>query len=206
MKELGYTSSAAQLLTVPIYVAACAVSVTVSFYSDRRRQRFPFVFGGLFTVLVGFIICIVASSRGTHGAVYAGIFIATCGLFPVGAGMVSWLSNNLAGSYKRSTGMAIQISMGNLSGGKLHRSGIQSSFDETVAMASNFYRESDSPKFILGHALEIGFASVGLLAIVALRLNYGRINSKRDAEPLEECSEEDMSVLGDKAPTFRYIL
>ena len=73
-------------------------------------------------------------------------------------------------------------------------------------MASNFYRESDSPKFILGHALEIGFVSVGLLAIVALRLNYGRINRKRDAEPLEECSEEDMSVLGDRAPTFRYIL
>lgn len=118
VKELGYTSSTAQLLTVPIYVTACAVSVTVSFYSDRRRQRSPFILAGLCTVLVGFIMCIAASSRGVHGAVYAGIFILTCGLYPAGAGMVTWLSNNLAGSYKRSAGMAIQISIGNLSGGK----------------------------------------------------------------------------------------
>lgn len=73
-------------------------------------------------------------------------------------------------------------------------------------MASNFYRESDSPKFILGHALEIAFVSVGLLGVVVLRLNYQRINRKRDAGPVGECSEEEMSVLGDKAPTFRYIL
>lgn len=72
-------------------------------------------------------------------------------------------------------------------------------------MASNFYRESDSPKYILGHALEIAFVSVGLLAIVTLRLNYQRINHKRDAEPAREYSEEEMSVLGDRAPTFRYI-
>lgn len=73
-------------------------------------------------------------------------------------------------------------------------------------MASNFYRESDSPKFILGHALEIAFVSIGLLGVVVLRLNYQRINRKRDAGPVGECSEEEMSALGDKAPTFRYIL
>lgn len=73
---------------------------------------------GLCIVLIGFIICLAASSQGAQGAVYAGIFIATCGIYPVGAGMVTWLSNNLAGSYKRSAGMALQISLGNLSGGK----------------------------------------------------------------------------------------
>lgn len=160
----------------------------------------------LCTVLIGFIICIAASSRGAHGVVYAGIFIATCGMYPAGAGMVTWLSNNLAGSYKRSAGMGIQISLGNLSGGKRFISYMSLGIDLATAMASNFYRESDSPKFILGHALEIAFVSVGLLAIVALRLNYQRMNHKRDAEPVEDCSLEEMSVLGDKAPTFRYIL
>lgn len=119
IKELGYVSSTAQLLTVPIYVTACAVSVAVSFYSDRHRRRSPFILTGLFVVLVGFIICIAASSREAHGAVYAGIFIATCAMYPTVAGMITWLSNNLAGSYKRSAGMAIQISLGSLSGGKI---------------------------------------------------------------------------------------
>lgn len=208
MKKLGYTSSTAQLLTVPIYVTACAVSVTVAVYADRHRKRSPFMLVGLSTGVVGFIICIVGSSRGAQGAVYAGILIATCGIFPTGSGMVTWLSNNLAGSYKRSVGMAIANSLGNLSGGMICFVILYTSlgFNLATAMASNFYRDSDSPKFILGHALEIVFVSVGLLAVVALRLNYQRLNRKRDAEPIGEVSEEEMSVMGDKAPTFRYII
>jgi hypothetical protein len=32
---------------------------------------------------------------------------------------ITWLSNNLSGSYKRAVGMGIQISVGNLAGGML---------------------------------------------------------------------------------------
>lgn len=69
-------------------------------------------------IAIGFLICIIAGSRGSQGAVYAGVFISVCGIYPAGAGMVVWNSNNLAGSYKRSTGMALQIGIGNLAGGK----------------------------------------------------------------------------------------
>lgn len=208
MKELGYTASTAQLLTVPIYVTACALSVIVAYYSDRLRKRSPFILVGLGIGVIGFIICVAASSRGVQGAVYAGVFIAYCAIIPTGPGIITWLSNNLAGSYKRSAGMGIQISLGSLSGGRICfiTSYMILGFDLPTAMASNFYRESDSPKFILGHVLEITFVSIGLLAAVALRLNYQRINRKRDAEPIEEISEEELSVMGDKAPTFRYIL
>jgi hypothetical protein len=48
--------------------------------------------------------------------VYAGVFIATCAIYPAFPGVIAWLSNNLAGSYKRSVGMAIQIGVGNLGG------------------------------------------------------------------------------------------
>jgi hypothetical protein len=86
--------------------------------------------------------------------------------------------------------MAIHIGVGNLAG----------------AMSSNFYRQADKPKYILGHALEIGFVSVGLLAVVVLRMNYVRINKKRDRDGSEGKSDAEMSELGDKAPTFRYML
>ena len=118
--ELGYTSSTAQLLTVPIYVSASISSVTVAYFSDKTGRRFPFVFGSLLAVLVGFIMTVVASSNGKlPGLVYAGVFVAACGCYPAFPANVSWLSGNLAGSYKRGAGMAIHIGIGNMGGGEL---------------------------------------------------------------------------------------
>ena len=73
-------------------------------------------------------------------------------------------------------------------------------------MASNFYRSRDSPRFLLGHALELAFTGVGLLAILILRTNYARINRNRERSGTEEYTEAELSELGDKAPTFRYTL
>ena len=71
-------------------------------------------------------------------------------------------------------------------------------------MASNFYRSVDGPKFLLGHGLEIGFVTLGLFAVVALRLNYGRINAKRERSgEAEGLTDEELADLGDKSPTFR---
>jgi hypothetical protein len=73
-------------------------------------------------------------------------------------------------------------------------------------MASNFYRKNDSPKYLLGHGLELAFVVVGMVAVLGMRFNYKRINKKRDALPLEHQADVDMSRLGDRAPTFRYVL
>ena len=73
-------------------------------------------------------------------------------------------------------------------------------------MASNFYRTSDSPKYTLGHGLEILFCSLGLLAVLLLRMNYARINKKRDNAEITNHTEAEMSHMGDRAPTFRYVL
>ncbi|KAK2731984.1 hypothetical protein FQN57_003045 [Myotisia sp. PD_48] len=190
IKDLGYVTSTAQLLTVPIYVTAAALAVIGAWFSDRKGQRSPFILGFMVAIGVGFIICISASGRGLPGVVYAGVFIAVCGIYPAFPGNVTWLSNNLAGSYKRATGMAIHIGVGNLAG----------------AMASNFYRTEDAPKYTLGHALELGFLVAGLIATVILRICYQRINTKREREGTRGLSEEEMSALGDKAPTYRYTL
>ncbi|CAO1604753.1 hypothetical protein XANCAGTX0491_008293 [Xanthoria calcicola] len=186
IRELGYTSSTAQLLTVPIYITAAVLAVAVAWFSDRSGQRSPYIFSCMCAIGIGFIICIGASAHGgAPGAVYA-----VCGIYPAFPGNVTWISNNLAGSYKRSAGMAIHIGVGNLAG----------------AMASNFYRTSDSPKYLLGHGLELGFVAVGLCAVVGLRWNYSRINGKREQMPPGEFSDAENSDKGDRAPTYRYVL
>ena len=77
-------------------------------------------------------------------------------------------------------------------------------------MASNFYRAEDAPRYVLGHALELGFICVGIVALLLLVVNYRRINAKRERQMAEGAhagfSLEEMSALGDRALTFRYML
>ncbi|KAF1999008.1 MFS general substrate transporter [Amniculicola lignicola CBS 123094] len=191
IRGLGYTSSTAQLLTVPIYITASILAVAVAWISDRFGKRYPFILVCLCIMAIGFIMCI---STSTPGVIYAGVFIAACALYPAFPGNITWLSNNLAGSTKRATGQAIQIAMGNLAG----------------AMASNFYRSKDAPHYVLGHALELGFIVAGIVALLILVFNYRRINAKRERQMAEGAhngyTPAEMSALGDRALTFRYFL
>jgi len=191
IRGLGYQSSTAQLLTVPIYITASVLAVAVAWYSDRKGKRYPFILICLCIMAVGFIMCVSSS---TPGVIYAGVFIAACALYPAFPGNITWLSNNLAGSTKRATGQAIQIAVGNLAG----------------AMASNFYRAEDAPRYVLGHALELGFIGAGILALLVLVFNYKRINKKRERQMAEGAhngyTPEELGELGDRAITYRYFL
>ncbi|KAI9753977.1 MAG: hypothetical protein M4579_004907 [Chaenotheca gracillima] len=191
INQLGYEASTAQLLTVPIYTTAAVASVTQAYFSDKLGKRIPFIFFNMCLIATGFIMTLAASSvGGVPGVVYAGVFITTIGIYSAFPGNVTLLANNLAGSYKRSAGMAIHIGVGNLGG----------------AFASNFYRSADMPKYVLGHALELGFVCAGLMAVVALRVSYAKVNAARDRKGLGEYTDKELSELGDKSPTFRYVL
>lgn len=76
-------------------------------------------------------------------------------------------------------------------------------------MASNFYRGKDSPRYVLGHALELAFISAGIIASLVLLFSYSAINKKRgrrlaDGEGAQR-SVEELSAKGDKAVTWRYM-
>ncbi|KAJ5132824.1 hypothetical protein N7448_006982 [Penicillium atrosanguineum] len=189
IKDLGYKSSTAQLLTVPIYITAAVIAVCAAWFSDRRKQRSPFILFFMAMIAIGFIICLASSGRSVPGVVYFGVFVAVIGIYPAFPGNVTWLSVNLAGDYKRAAGMAIYIGLGNLAG----------------AMASNFYRTQDAPQYILGHSLELGFVIVGIIATVIMRFTYQRINRNRDRiDPSQYPADTDS--MGDRSPLFRYML
>ncbi|KAH7375583.1 major facilitator superfamily domain-containing protein [Plectosphaerella cucumerina] len=190
IRNLGYTSSTAQLMTVPIYITAAILAVVTAYFSDRVGKRSAFIVPFLCVMIVGFSMCIASADP---GVVYAGVFIAACAIYPAFPGVITWLANNLSGSYKRSVGMAIQIGVGNLGG----------------AMASNFYRGKDSPRYVLGHALELAFISAGIIASLVLLFSYSAINKKRgrrlaDGEGAQR-SVEELSAEGDKAVTWKYM-
>lgn len=192
LSNLGYVSSKAQLMTVPIYITASIFSVLQAYISDKVGLRSPFIFVNLVFLLVGYSMAISTSPAEKPGVIYAGVYIAALGLYPAFPGVVSWLSNNLSGSYKRAIGMAVHIGIGNFGG----------------AFASNIYRSKDKPRFVLGHAIELGFISAGMIALIILVTGYYFINKKR-AQGIKEgkyvhLTIEELSEMGDKNPYFRY--
>ncbi|OJD32291.1 high-affinity nicotinic acid transporter [Diplodia corticola] len=189
--EMDVSPSTAQLLTIPIYVSAAASSVLFAFLSDRRGQRSPFLLFFFLAMAVGFVTC-VSSAR--PGVVYAGVYIAACAIYPAFLANVTWLSNNLAGTSKRAAGMGIQIGFGSLGG----------------AIASNFYRDRDAPRYVLGHALELGFILAGATAAAVLMLSYSVLNRRRQTAVTRgahfDYTSRQLSEMGDRAVTFRYFL
>ncbi|KAG0694942.1 MFS general substrate transporter [Suillus ampliporus] len=191
----GYSTPITQLLTIPPYVAAAIALFVFAHYSDKMQMRSPFILAGLVLCLIGFSINI---STAPDGVKYFGIFFIVMGSYAAIPAVVSWLGNNLSGQYKRGVGMALHIGIGNFS----------------VAISSVVYRSQDSPRFILGHAVELMFVGIGFIAVPIVVFLYKRINAQRDtAERLEmergekvQYSDGELRELGDRAPDFRYTL
>ncbi|KAF5328441.1 hypothetical protein D9619_013250 [Psilocybe cf. subviscida] len=192
INSFGHSAAISQLLTVPPYIVAIFV---FAYYSDKMKKRSPFILLGLTFILIGFSINI---SNAPHGVKYFGTFFVVSGAYASFPGVVAWLGNNLAGQYKRGIGMALHIGIGNFSG----------------AIAANIYRAQDSPRFLLGHGLELMFVGIGFIATPIVILSYMRINKKRDEaqrEALEsgetnKYTNKQLREMGDRAPDFRYTL
>ncbi|KAF9483280.1 MFS general substrate transporter [Pholiota conissans] len=195
LPSFGHTAAISQLLTVPPYVFATLLLYTFAISSDRLKMRSPFIILGLVLILIGFSINI---SKAPSGVKYFGTFFVVGGSYASFPGVVAWLGNNLAGQYKRGIGMAIHIGIGNFGG----------------AIAANIYRSKDSPRYLVGHGVELMFVGIGFIAVPAVVLSYIRINKKRDAiqrEALEggekkKYTDQELRELGDRAPDFRYTL
>lgn len=189
----GFSATISQLLTVPPYICATIITILFAFWSDRVQKRSPFILASLIMCIIGFSINI---SRAPIGVKYFGTFFCVTGSYAAFPGVVSWLGNNMAGQYKRATGIAVHIGIGTFAG----------------AIASNTYRSQDAPRYIIGHAIALMFVGIGLVATPLIVIIYVRTNAKREAD-LQRTQErgtkysvKQLREMGDRAPDFRYTL
>jgi len=192
IKGFGYSAAVSDLLTVPPYAVATILLLFFSHFSDKLRLRWPFIFASLLSSAVGFAINI---SDAPTRVKYFGTFLCVAGSYSAVPGVLAWLGGNVAGQYKRAAAVALQIGIGNFSG----------------IIASNIYRTKDSPRYRLGHGVELGLVSMGLIVLPIMVFTYKRINSRREAimEGVGESgrlqySDEELRRMGDKAPNFHY--
>jgi len=187
IKGLGYTSANAQLLTI-IFAWA----------SDLTRMRSPYIIAGYSIAVCGFIAQLAIPKPRYPGITYGFLFPVAGGLYCPFTCLVSWIGNSLAPSSKRAVGMALLISVGNMGG----------------IMGSNIYLAREAPKYQTGFSASLAMCCLAILMTLVLRWAYARENRKRDeliAEHGEEAirarySDEELLLLGDKSPFYRYTL
>ncbi|KAG6552270.1 hypothetical protein Mapa_006121 [Marchantia paleacea] len=192
IKELGYTSTHAQLLSVPPYVVACFFTVLIGYTGDKYGQRGIHSVVCLTVSLTGYLLNVIPSSGA--GVRYAGVFLAAAGLYPAITNNIAWIANNVEGSYKRGILMATAISFGNIQG----------------VVSSNIYRARDAPHYLLGHTVVMVYLLVSVSACVVFWLALGAENRKRDRGErkyrIKTGTEQEKLELGDMHPEFRYTL
>jgi MFS family permease len=117
-KSMGYTSSQAQLMTIPPYVAGAISAIALSKLSDKFQWRAPFIFGQMAIVTLGFAILLALAPNIKHQipACYIGVVLVCIGQYPTNPAGSAWISSNLAGESKRAMGIALNIALGNCGG------------------------------------------------------------------------------------------
>ncbi|KAF2015710.1 MFS nicotinic acid transporter-like protein Tna1 [Aaosphaeria arxii CBS 175.79] len=192
IRGLGYTSTTANLLSVPPYALAAIVTVGIGWLADRTRQRGWCNIGVSVFGIVGFAMLLGSE---TPGVQYAGTFLGAVGIYPCIANTISWASNNVEGVYKRGVTLGFVIGWGNLNG----------------VVASNIYRGRDKPRFLLGHGVVLAYLVLFLFggSVVTrwllVKENGKRVRGERDVW-VEGKGEEEVEMLGDKRPDFIYTL
>jgi len=179
-----------QLLTVPPYLCATLMTVTIGFISDRHKKRGIYMMMFAPVAIIGFVMLLSSTNPNVQ---YAGTFLAVMGFYPTIPISIAWIANNVEGVYKRGIIIGFMTGWGNLNG----------------IVASNIW--IDAPRYIIGHSTSIAYIAVcifggSLLNYVLLaRENAKRRDGKRDYL-MEGKSLMEIELLGDKRPDFRYTL
>ncbi|KAI9809382.1 MAG: hypothetical protein M1827_006894 [Pycnora praestabilis] len=184
ISELGYSSTRAQLLSVPPYAVAAVLTIIVGWIADKTHQRGLCNIATSFFGIIGFSMLLGGNSAGVR---YAGTFLGAMGIYPCVANTISWAANNTEGVYKRGVTLGFVIGWGNLNG----------------VVSSNIYQAKDKPAYRPGHAVVLAYMAVFLTGGSTLQyLLLRRENAKRRVGGrdywIEGKTEHEIEMMGDK--------
>lgn len=196
IKDMGFSRSKAQLMTIPPYFIGAISAYVSSYFSDRFRWRMPFIVAGQAILVISFIILFVLSDKAESniGTCYFAVLLACVGFYPINPGGNAWTAENLAGPTKKAQGLAFLAALGNIGG----------------IIGSNIYIDSEAPRYPTGYGASFGFAGLGILCCLVLEYCYWRINKKRAAMSEDEIrgkyTDDELNQLGDRSLLFKYSL
>jgi hypothetical protein len=184
---IGYSTTRAQVMSIPIYIVSFVLVLVIAQASDRLQHRFRFLLAGVAFQIMGYSL-LLAPTVG-YRIKFMALFFATMGFYVGMLMTIIWTSNNFGGHYKRSIAIGIATGMGNAAG----------------FISPNIYKSKDAPRFIKGYSVNLSLAILlGMLTIgFAIGLNIG--NRQRKAGKRDyRLKWSNADNLGDAHPSFRY--
>ncbi|OJJ07628.1 hypothetical protein ASPVEDRAFT_142077 [Aspergillus versicolor CBS 583.65] len=194
--NMGYSSANAQLLSMPPYIAGALSAYLFGLAADKLRWRMPIMVVCQALVIIAFSL-LFSLSENIHNnipACYFGVVLACIGLYPIVPAANAWTANNLAGARKQSIGIAFMLSIANTGG----------------LVGSFIYLEKEAPTYPTGFGSSFAFAAAGMVASIILELRFWFVNRRNARMSREEIDRkytaEELQLLGDRSPLFKYTL
>ncbi|OBT38804.1 hypothetical protein VE00_10641 [Pseudogymnoascus sp. WSF 3629] len=183
LKELGWTKSTAQVMSIPIWVVGIVFTLSASFVSGKLSIRYPFVFFGIALSLVGWAIQLAQVQP--PGVRYFALFAIASGAFMQMPILIGWLNGNLRGRPAQAVGAAVQLGIGNCAN----------------FISSNVFILKEAPKYPTGFKAGLAITAVGggVLVIVVLLMAWHNSKLSKAEEGGEVKDEHDQE-------NFRYLL
>lgn len=179
LTELGWTSSRAQVMTMPVWGAGIFFTFVVTWTASRVNFRAPFVLASICCQLIGWAIMVAyISAPVAPGVRYAALFFMSIGTFPQMPLLMTWLSNNLRGRKYLAVGMAWQVGFGNCAN----------------FVSSNVFIAGQAPRYRTGFANGLGWTVAGFTLVcfttILLVVKNRRRASKLSCMTIEERERE----------------
>lgn len=185
IRGLGFTSLQANYLTVPVYLVGAISLATQAYFSDRLKKRSLFLYLSAFPVIIAYVICIATPNK---YAGYVAMYILVLGVYSVSCLMITWMATNLIPDHKRSVGLPIFCSIGNLSG----------------LISGQLYPAKQGPRYVQGNSISAGLEVVAVVFIFLTWLLLRRRNAQKQKLIAEGATTNGLE--GDKALDFQYVL
>jgi len=231
LNDLGWKAITAQLMTVPVYAAACLMAIAVAYVSDKTKRRGVYLAAFSTLSLIGFALLRWHTGKNIR---YMAVFFVCVGAFPGGPGFLSWGINSESKPNPEKTisrGLVLMMTLQTLPARqsepyrvptssllepvveslrrKLPLLPSQDVIPHTDTQHSWTYVKSDGPKYHTGHTINlVGQACTVLLSIFGILYcsweNRQRAAGKRDRR-LDGLSPQEEMDLGYRHPSFRYM-
>ncbi|WXC46943.1 hypothetical protein QX201_006663 [Fusarium graminearum] len=192
IRDLGYSSTTAQLMSTPPYLVACVICVGAGWWADKIQQRGIFMIVFISISALGLVLLMAVEHPGVR---YFGCFLLASGTFPCVPQGIAWNSNNIGGSLKRGVGIAMNVSCGNIGG----------------VIAAYLFLAKDAPRYFPGFGTLLGLQIMALILSVFMTIYLRRENARRDATHKDpslytEAEKHAEREKGDNATFFRYTI
>ncbi|KAN0091727.1 MFS general substrate transporter [Hyaloscypha variabilis] len=159
LKNLGFTSSSAQIHTIPVYLSGLFFCLLSGLLSDLTKARFPFVLLGALITLLGWALELTAvkhinisTGLGWPQERYAGMFLIMIGFsieLPI---LIGWAGSNLRGRKEKVVAYVTLIGGSQLG---------------NLVSANVFLARQERCGFRTGMATGVGVGMLGVLALSA---------------------------------------